>query len=133
MTSQATLDFVDEAMKFERIFDHDLMYRIEECCQSNAVGQHRRGLLGMLTMDSEKLFEACEAAPEAFFELFKLSAETVSEQKELADLLGKAHARLMIGLCGTDPDAPGAPFTKEEFLAAIEKSHEYNNAKGGAS
>ena len=129
MNQEIKNELAEKAMNFEPIFDKDTLYRIEECCQLSAVGQHRRMLLGVLTMDSDSVFEFCENEPEAAFEVFKKSAPMVSEQKELADLLGKAHARLMVGLCGVDSDLSDAPFTQEEFSFAVDESRAFDDAR----
>lgn len=118
---------IEELMTWPALIEDELMYEIEDDCQSPAFGQNRRILLSVLTMDSEKLFEACESSPEAFFKAFECSAPMVANLKELARILGIAHTRLMAGLCGVDMDAPDAPFTQKDFHDAIAE------AKGGSS
>ena len=86
------------------------------------MGQHRRMLLAMLTMNSEKLFEACEEAPETLFSAFEKSAVAVRQYRQLVELLETAHNRLMIGLCLVDTEAADAPFTKKEFHDAIDEA-----------
>jgi len=53
---------------------------------------------------------------------FQCSASTIAHYKRLLHLLEKAHARLMIGLCVVDTEAPDAPFTKKEFHDAIDEA-----------
>ena len=99
--------------------DDDLLQEIESDCQNQTHGVNRRILLATMTMNSEKLFEACEKSPEAFFDGFRCSASTLSMYKRLVKLLDVGHNRLMLGLCAVDTDAPDAPFSKKEFFDAI--------------
>ncbi|MCH8073907.1 MAG: hypothetical protein IIA09_18395 [Proteobacteria bacterium] len=114
-----TDDKLDELMEWPAYIDKDLMYTIENDCQEHCHSVNRRVLLSVLTMDSEKLFEACESVPEAYFEGFKCSASTLGSLKRLVRLLDIAHHRLMVGLCGVDFNAAEAPFSKQELDAAI--------------
>ncbi len=103
--------------------DHELFYEIEECVGNPAVGVHRRGLLAILTMDSTKLIEACNENPEAFFDLFEKSAETVNDYYKLNNLLMAAHSRLAVGLSRVNIDTDDVPFTEEAFEAAVDAAH----------
>jgi len=102
--------------------EHDLMEEIESDCQDYAHGVNRRSLLAILTMDSEKMFKACEESPEAFFATFRCSASTLSMYKRLVKIMNVGHNRLMMGLCAVDTDAPDTPFSKKEFFDAIAKA-----------
>ena len=119
--------------KWPAYMDDKLMYEIESDCQNNAHGVNRRVLLAVLTMDSEKLFEACEKSPEAFFDGFRSSAGTLGNLKRLVRLLDVGHNRLMIGLCGVDFNQPDAPFSKQEFFDAIHEAKGEDITDGGAS
>ena len=113
---------------------HEFMETIEEICQESNHGVNRRVLLALLTSDSEKLFKSCKEEPEAMFAAFECSASTVAMYKRLAALMNTAHMRLMVALCGVDSEAPDAPFSKEEFHAAIhEAKAEDLDEQGGAS
>ena len=115
-----TDDKFDELMEWPAYIDKELMYTIENDCQEHCHSVNRRVLLSVLTMGSEKLFEACDNAPEAYFEGFKCSASTLGSLKRLVRLLDIAHHRLMLGLFGVDRDAADAPYGKQELLDAIE-------------
>ena len=67
MTSE---QFADVLMDWPALIEHDLLYEIEEDCQNPSHGINRRVLLATLTMDSEKLFEACEESPDTYFDGF---------------------------------------------------------------
>lgn len=110
---------VREVTTWPAYIDHDLVCEIEEDCQSPSHGINRRTLLATMTMDSEKLFKACEESPDAFFDGFRCSASTLSMYKRLVKIMTVGHNRLMIGLCAVDTDAPDAPFSKKEFFDAI--------------
>ena len=130
MTETLTNEQMDKLMDWPPLIDHDLMYKIENDCQARSFGQHRRALLGALTMDSEKLFEACESGPEAFFEVFQCSATTLGNLKRLVHMLDIAHHRLMMGLCSVDTDSPDAPFSKHEFSNAINEARGEDDSDG---
>ncbi len=115
-----TEEQLDELMEWPAYIDKELMYTIENDCQEHCHSVNRRVLLSVLTMDSEKVFEACENEPEAFFEGFRCSASTLGNLKRLVRLLDIAHHRLMLGLFGVDLDAVDAPYSKQELLDAIE-------------
>ncbi len=115
-------EFVDAIPDWPAAFDKDRLYEIEDCCQEHSMGLHRRMLLTMLTMDSERLYEVCEEEPETYFELFEKSATSVRQYRQLQELLDAAHNRLMIALCGVDTEAVDAPFTKKEFHDAIHEA-----------
>ena len=108
------------ASSWPAFMDDELMYQIEDDCKDPKHGVNRRVLLAVLTMDSDKVFKACEEAPEAFFDGFRASASTLGNLKRLVRLLDIGHHRLMVGLCGVDTDAPDAPFSKQEFFDAIQ-------------
>ena len=115
-----TDDKLDELMEWPAYIDKESMYTIENDCQEHCHSVNRRVLLSILTMDSEKLFEACENESEAFFEGFKCSASTLGSLKRLVRLLDIAHHRLMLGLFGVDWNAADAPYSKQELFDAIE-------------
>jgi len=121
-TQPITDDELDKLMEWPAYIDKELMYTIENDCQEHCHSVNRRVLLSVLTMDSEKLFEACESVPEAYFEGFKCSASTLGSLKRLVRLLDIAHHRLMLGLFGVDWDAAEAPFSKQEFLDGIREA-----------
>ncbi len=110
---------VREVTEWPEYIDHDLMEEIESDCQDHSHRVNRRCLLAILTMDSEKMFEACEKSPEAFFDAFRCSASTLSMYKRLVKIMNVGHNRLMLGLCAVDTDAPAAPFSKKEFFDTI--------------
>ncbi len=112
----------EELTQWQPYIDDDLMREIESDCQNNAHGINRRILLATMTMDGEKLFEACEKEPDAFFDGFKYSASTLGMYKRLVRLLDVGHNRLMLGLCGVDINQPDAPFSKQEFFDAIHEA-----------
>ncbi len=124
MTAAETITDTElsELMDWPALIEHDLLYEIEEDCQNPSHGVNRRILLATLTMDSEKLFEACEEAPDAYFDGFRCSASTLGMYKRLVKLMDIGHHRLMAGLCGVDTDDPDAPFTKKEFFAAMNEA-----------
>ncbi len=124
MTAAETITDTElsELMDWSALIEHDLLYEIEEDCQNPSHGVNRRILLATLTMDSEKLFEACEEAPDAYFDGFRCSASTLGMYKRLVKLMDIGHHRLMAGLCGVDTDDPDAPFTKKEFFAAMNEA-----------
>ena len=117
-----TDDELDELMEWPAYIDKELMYTIENDCQDHCHSVNRRVLLSVLTMDSEKVFEACENEPEAFFEGFRCSASTLGNLKRLVRLLDIAHNRLMLGLGGVDWNAADAPFSKQEFFDAMDEA-----------
>ena len=119
MTSE---QFADVLMDWPALIEHDLLYEIEEDCQNPSHGINRRVLLATLTMDSEKLFQACEESPDAYFDGFRCSASTLGKYKRLVKLMDIGHHRLMAGLCGVDTDAPDAPFSKKEFFNAMDEA-----------
>ena len=121
--SMSEEQFAEAISQWPAYMDDKTMYEIEESCQDHCHGVSRRCLLAVLTMDSEKLLEACETGAEAFFECFRCSAGTLGHYKRLVRLLDVGHNRLMIGLCTVDTEAPDAPFSKKEFFDAI---HEAN-------
>ena len=121
----------EEELKLTRwpaYIDRETVYEIESDCQDRAHGVNRRVLLAMLTMDSEKMFEACEKAPEAFFDGFRASASTLGMFKRLVKLMDIGHNRLMLGLCGVDFNQPDAPFSKQEFFDAIHEAKDINDS-----
>ncbi len=65
---------LQELTQWQPYIDDDLMYEIESGCQDHSHGVNRRILLATMTMDSEKLFEACEKEPDAFSDGFRCSA-----------------------------------------------------------
>ncbi len=115
-------EFADKVSKFSPLINDETMFTIEKSCQDQNDGINRRILLSVLTMDGEKLTEACETEAEAFFEAFRCSADTLGKYKRLVRLLDKGHHRLMVGLCSVDWDSPDAPFTESEFFDAITKA-----------
>ena len=121
--SMSEEQFAEEISRWPAYLDDKTMYEIEESCQDHCHGVNRRCLLGVLTMDSESVFDACEKEPEAFFEDFRCSASTLGHYKRLVRLLDVGHHCLMVGLCAVDTDTPDAPFSKKEFFDAI---HEAN-------
>jgi len=127
-----TDDKLDELMEWPAYIDKKLMYTIENDCQEHCHSVNRRVLLSVLTMDSEKLFEACDTAPGAYFEGFKCSASTLGSLKRLVHLLDIAHHRLMLGLFGIEMDASDAPFSKEQLFEAINEA-KGDDIEGGAS
>ena len=120
--SMSEEQFVEALSQCPAYLDDKTMHEIEEHCQKHSHGVNRRMLLAVLTMDSEKLFEACETEAEAFFESFKCSAGTLGHYKRLVRLLDVGHNRLMIGLCTVDTDEPDAPFSNKEFFDAIHEA-----------
>ena len=108
---------------------------IESDMQNPAHGVHRRVLLMILSMHSEKLFEACEENPEVWFDAFQCAASTIGKLQSLVKMLSASHNRLMIGLSHVDTDAPDAPFSKQEFFDAIHEAEdkEETDAQEGAS
>ena len=133
MTSE---QFADVLSEWPAYIDHDTLYEIESDFQDSVHDVNRRVLLTMLTMDSEKMFEACEKEPEAFFDGFRCSASTLGKLKRLVKMMDIGHHRLMLALCGVDFNQPDAPFTKTEFFDAIHeaeaKDEEEKDAQGGA-
>ncbi len=123
MSNEELLDVVEEQIPvFPALLEHEVLYEIEDNCQSSTHGQHRRFLLAILTMSSDKLYEACVESPETYFEILELTARTVYNIQDLARMVKAAHFRLMIGLCVVDTDAENAPFTKKGFMAAIDEA-----------
>lgn len=120
--SMSEEQFAEEISRWPAYIDKDTMSEIEENCQDHSHGVNRRVLLAVLTMNSEKLIEACEKGPEALFAGFRCSASTLGHYKRLVRLLDVGHNRLMIGLCGVDWDAPDAPFSEKEFFDAIHEA-----------
>lgn len=112
-------EMTKQVLDFGPEFDNDRLFEIEACCTEHIMGQTRRSLLAILTLDSEALLDACEKEPEAFFDLFEKSADTVRRYRWLDELLSAAHSRLMIGLCSVDTSSDGAPFSKKAFHAAV--------------
>ena len=121
----------DNTIRWPAGIDHDVVPMIEAKFQESAHGVHRRILLALLTMNSEKLFKACKDEPEAMFDAFKCSASTIGTYRRVLSLMDSAHSRLMDALCGVDYEAPDAPFSKEEFHAAIDEARA--DDIGGAS
>ena len=115
-------EFAEYMTEWPVYFDKKLMYSIENGCQEHAHGVNRRILLAILTMDSEKVFQACEEAPDVWIDAFKCSASTLGHYKRMVKILDVAHHRLMMGLCGVDFNAPDAPFSKKEFCGAIDEA-----------
>ena len=115
-------EFLDSIATFEPAFDKATMEELESAVQDPQIGVHRRALLALMTMSSEKLFEACEKNPEAFFDVFRATGPTVAQAFAIHDTLSAAPVRLMIALCGVDFTADDAPFTEEEFQAAIQSA-----------
>ncbi len=116
------VDHSQSLLDWPAYLERDLMEEIESDCQNHSHGVNRRCLLAILTMDSEKVFEACEESPEAFFDAFRSSASTLSMYKRLVKIMNVGHNRLMLGLCAVDTDAPDAPFSKKEFFDAIDQA-----------
>ena len=109
-------------MDWPAYIEQDLMEEIELDCQDSSHGVNRRCLLAILTMDSDRVFKACEESPDAFFDAFRCSASTLSMYKRLVKIMNVGHNRLLMGLCAVDTDAPDAPFSKKEFFDAIAKA-----------
>ncbi len=123
MSNEELLDVVEEQIPdFPALLEHEALYEIEDNCQSSTHGQHRRFLLAILTMSSDKLYEACVESPATYFEIFEITATTVYNIQDLARMVKAAHFRLMIGLCGVDTEAENAPFTKKDFMTAIDEA-----------
>ena len=118
---------VGEIPEWPAMLNHEVMHEIESDFQDNSHGVNRRILLAILTMDSEKVFDACEKEPEAFFDGFRCSASSLGALKRLVRLLDFAHNRLMLGLCTVDIEAPTAPFSKKEFFDAIDEAKGEDN------
>ena len=112
----------DETINWPPGIDRDVIPMIEAKFEDHNNGVNRRILLALLTMNSEKLFKACEDDPEAMFEAFKCSASTIGTYQRVLSLMDSAHARLMVALCGLDYEAPGAPFSEEDLDTAIEEA-----------
>ncbi len=119
--SQARTDneYLDEIPEWDSAITKQQIKDVESEFQNPAYGVNRRALLGILTLDSEKMFAMCEEDPECWFDAFRCTATSLGKMKALVEMLSKAHNRLMVALCGIDTDAPDAPFTKEQFLEAI--------------
>ena len=114
-------DLIERMSSFEAMLDDEEIKRIEDVVGERAHGVNRRGLLATAGCDSEKLFAGCNSSPEAFFELYRCSVDTVIFYTDLAHLLTSCHNRLLAGLLGIDWEAEESPFSGDDVLEVLRK------------